>query len=53
LLDAFAGKEVVVMLGQNAVVGTASGVDQSGAIVLQTASGKQSFSGGEVSLRMM
>ena len=50
-LDAFVGKEVVVMLGQQAVVGTASGVDLSGAIVLQTASGKQSFSGGEVSLR--
>jgi BirA family biotin operon repressor/biotin-[acetyl-CoA-carboxylase] ligase len=51
-LDAFVGKEVVMMLGQQAVVGIASGVDEGGAMVVETASGKQVFSGGEVSLRM-
>lgn len=51
-LDAFADKEVAVLLGQQVVLGTARGVDESGAIKLETSAGLQTFSGGEVSLRV-
>lgn len=50
-LDAFAGQQVFVSLGQEVVTGKAAGVDSDGALVLETASGRRLFSGGEVSLR--
>jgi len=50
-LDAFAGQPVNIMYGQQRVAGTAMGVDDSGAIVLQTEDGVREFNGGEVSLR--
>jgi len=50
-LDAFAGQPVNIMYGQQRVAGTAMGVDDSGAIVLQTEGGVREFNGGEVSLR--
>jgi BirA family biotin operon repressor/biotin-[acetyl-CoA-carboxylase] ligase len=50
-LDAFADKEVKIKMGQDIILGRAEGVNNSGAIVIQTASGKRSFNGGEVSLR--
>lgn len=50
-LDVYAGAEVMVQLGEDYIFGTASGVDDSGALRLQTATGIQLFHGGEVSLR--
>lgn len=50
-LDAFQGKEVFLQLGASTEVGIASGVDDSGALLLSTAAGLKKFSGGEVSLR--
>jgi BirA family biotin operon repressor/biotin-[acetyl-CoA-carboxylase] ligase len=50
-LDAYAGMEVVLMYGQETITGVAESVDSSGAIVLRTPTGVQSFNGGEVSLR--
>lgn len=50
-LDVYAGAEVMVQLGDDYIFGKASGVDDSGALRLQTATGIQFFHGGEVSLR--
>jgi BirA family biotin operon repressor/biotin-[acetyl-CoA-carboxylase] ligase len=50
-LDIAAGQSVTVLLGQNEVPGVAMGVNDSGALQLQTADGLQAFHGGEVSLR--
>lgn len=50
-LDAFKGKEVFLQLGASTEVGIASGVDESGALLLSTVAGLKKFSGGEVSLR--
>lgn len=50
-LDAYCGRQVFVRLGDSVEFGTASGVDKSGAIVVDTAAGRRLFSGGEVSLR--
>jgi len=50
-LDAFSGQPVNILYGQERVAGTAMGVDDSGAIVLQTETGVREFNGGEVSLR--
>ena len=50
-LDAYIGCDVVLQLGQEVVVGTAEGVDSSGAIIVATAAGQRRFHGGEVSLR--
>ncbi|MEE8058630.1 MAG: bifunctional biotin--[acetyl-CoA-carboxylase] ligase/biotin operon repressor BirA [Pseudomonadales bacterium] len=52
-LDAYAGQEVFVKLGQDVVVGRAAGVDAAGAILIETASGQRKFNGGEVSLRVV
>ncbi len=51
-LDAYAGREVAITLGQEIVLGKALGVDVSGAIRLETQQGLRSFNGGEVSLRL-
>jgi BirA family biotin operon repressor/biotin-[acetyl-CoA-carboxylase] ligase len=51
-LDAFADREVIVTSGDQRTAGTARGIDQSGALVLETALGRQVFHGGEVSVRM-
>ena len=53
LLDAYAGKEVMLSLGQDVVMGKARGVDTSGAILIDTALGRRKFNGGEVSLRLV
>ena len=50
-LDVFAGKAVRVQLGDDYIEGLARGVDRSGGLVLETASGERIFRGGEVSLR--
>lgn len=51
-LDRIAGREVCVHLGEQIVVGTAAGVSESGALLVDTPAGRQSFHGGEVSLRL-
>ncbi len=50
-LDVYAGEEVMVQLGDDYIFGTASGVDDNGALRLHTSMGMQVFHGGEVSLR--
>ncbi len=50
-LDAFSGQEVCVKLGTDRIFGAAVGVDETGAIVINTPKGRRVFSGGEVSLR--
>jgi BirA family biotin operon repressor/biotin-[acetyl-CoA-carboxylase] ligase len=52
-LDAFMGKDVAILLGEELVMGVACGVDDSGAIVLETATGeRRTYNGGEGSLRI-
>jgi BirA family biotin operon repressor/biotin-[acetyl-CoA-carboxylase] ligase len=50
-LDANAGQSVVLHTGAREVAGIARGVDQRGALQLETATGMQSVYGGEISLR--
>jgi BirA family biotin operon repressor/biotin-[acetyl-CoA-carboxylase] ligase len=50
-LDAFADAAVVLDTGTSQMGGTARGVDQRGALQLETATGVQSVYGGEISLR--
>lgn len=45
------GKLVTVMLGENSVEGRAVGITASGELIVETDSGKQTFSAGEVSVR--
>ncbi|MFC3092610.1 bifunctional biotin--[acetyl-CoA-carboxylase] ligase/biotin operon repressor BirA [Alteromonas sediminis] len=49
--DVFQGKRIALSMGERQVVGTGNGVDKSGALLLATDSGVESFHGGEVSLR--
>ncbi len=50
-LDAFSGEQVFLHLGDAVEAGVAAGVDDSGAIIVNTASGRRAYSGGEISLR--
>lgn len=50
-LDAFAGASVVLNTGGQQVAGIARGVDERGALQLETTTGTQSIYGGEISLR--
>ena len=50
-LDAFAGTPVVLHAGGQEIAGVARGVDQRGALQLETSSGLQTIYGGEISLR--
>lgn len=50
-IDAFRGREVCLLAGSQADIGVAVGVDQAGALLLDSAGILRSFSGGEVSLR--
>lgn len=50
-LDAYAGREVALLLGEETIVGKAVGVDRTGAVLVDTGLGVRKFSGGEVSLR--
>lgn len=52
MLDAYAGQDVFIKLGDDMVAGTEQGVDSAGAIVVSTANGRRVFNGGEVSLRL-
>jgi BirA family transcriptional regulator, biotin operon repressor / biotin---[acetyl-CoA-carboxylase] ligase len=50
-LDAFAGESVVLNTGSAQLAGVARGVDDRGALQLETVNGMQSLYGGEISLR--
>jgi len=50
-IDIFYGKEVKLLMGNNKVFGTCRGIDESGAILLDTTNGLEAFVGGEISLR--
>lgn len=52
-LDAYLGKSVVVSTGLSTQHGVASGVDNTGALLLMTDLGMEEIKGGEVSLRPM
>lgn len=49
--DMHEGKPVFVKFGDRVVAGDGAGVDSSGALLVDTVTGRQVFSGGEVSLR--
>lgn len=51
-LDCTRGKPVTVHVGENLLHGIAAGVDNSGALAVDTELGRQWFHGGEVSLRV-
>lgn len=50
-LDAYRGREVFVRQGENIEYGVAAGVDESGALLVDSVSGRRLYHGGEVSLR--
>lgn len=50
-LDAYAGAPVILDSGANRLAGTARGVDERGALQLETSAGVQLVYGGEISLR--
>jgi len=50
-LDAFCGASVVLNTGGSQVAGVARGVDERGALQLETTTGVQSVYGGEISMR--
>ena len=50
-LDYFNGKPVMVQLGERSISGIARGIDEQGALLLESEHGVQRFVGGEVSLR--
>jgi BirA family biotin operon repressor/biotin-[acetyl-CoA-carboxylase] ligase len=52
-LDALSGRPARVLLGSTAVSGTACGVDQEGALLLDTGGRVQRFVSGEASLRVI
>jgi BirA family biotin operon repressor/biotin-[acetyl-CoA-carboxylase] ligase len=49
--DLFMDREVTLLMVPNEVSGTYRGIDEQGALLLQTAQGLQAFVGGEISLR--
>ncbi|MBV7316453.1 bifunctional biotin--[acetyl-CoA-carboxylase] ligase/biotin operon repressor BirA [Shewanella sp. NIFS-20-20] len=49
--DIFMDKSVNILLGDSSVSGVYQGIDEQGGVVLTTDKGKQSFIGGEISLR--
>jgi BirA family biotin operon repressor/biotin-[acetyl-CoA-carboxylase] ligase len=52
-LDALSGRPARVLLGDTAISGTARGVDQEGALLLDTGDRVQRFVSGEASLRVI
>lgn len=52
-LDALGGRQVRVLLADKALDGIARGVDQDGALLLETDNGVQRFVSGEASLRLI
>ena len=52
-LDALSGRPARVVLAETAIAGTARGVDEQGALLLETGVGMQRFVSGEASLRLI
>ena len=50
-LDAHKDQPVKIVMGEKTIAGTARGVDEQGAILIETTTGITAFHGGEVSLR--
>lgn len=50
-LDAYAGQTITLYRGDEIIVGTAAGVDRTGALLVDTPLGRRSFNGGEVTVR--
>jgi BirA family transcriptional regulator, biotin operon repressor / biotin---[acetyl-CoA-carboxylase] ligase len=50
--DAHAGKSVILHVGEDTMAGTARGVDERGALLLETTVGVKAIYGGEISLRV-
>lgn len=51
-LDAMAGLDVCLQMGDQTIIGRAAGVGTNGALAVDTETGRQWFHGGEVSLRL-
>ena len=49
--DLFHSKEIRLLMGENHVDGICRGIDEQGAVLLETADGIQAYIGGEISLR--
>ncbi|MDT3276039.1 bifunctional biotin--[acetyl-CoA-carboxylase] ligase/biotin operon repressor BirA [Shewanella sp. SP2S2-4] len=49
--DLFYGREIRLLMGEKSVEGICRGVDEQGAVLLETADDVQAFIGGEISLR--
>lgn len=49
--DLFIGQQIKLLIGTEEVHGICRGIDQQGAVLLETADGIKSFIGGEISLR--
>ncbi|WP_299811407.1 bifunctional biotin--[acetyl-CoA-carboxylase] ligase/biotin operon repressor BirA [uncultured Shewanella sp.] len=51
--DIFQGQSVKLLMGHDEIHGIYRGIDEQGAVVLETDSGRNSFIGGEISLRKL
>lgn len=49
--DVYLGKPVLVKMGDSVIEGVSAGVNESGALVVDTIHGRQVFNGGEITLR--
>ena len=49
--DLFAGKPIKLIMAPNEVLGMCKGIDEQGAVLIETADGLKAFIGGEISLR--
>jgi BirA family biotin operon repressor/biotin-[acetyl-CoA-carboxylase] ligase len=52
MLDCTKGKPIAIHFGERTLLGTAAGINVSGALAIDTETGRQWFHGGEVSLRL-
>ncbi|KJY84171.1 biotin--[acetyl-CoA-carboxylase] synthetase [Vibrio galatheae] len=50
-LDNFIGRQVKLIMGPREISGVARGINEQGAVLLETGNGMESFIGGEISLR--
>ncbi|WP_233267330.1 bifunctional biotin--[acetyl-CoA-carboxylase] ligase/biotin operon repressor BirA [Paraglaciecola sp. L3A3] len=50
-LDVFANQAIKLIIGKKIIEGIGRGIDDTGALILETSSGLQTFHGGEISVR--
>ena len=50
-MTTFLGREVKLIMGQREIKGIVRGIDATGAVLLETERGIESYVGGEISLR--